>query len=151
MARVQNEIVIDGPIQAVFDAVTTTDTWPQWHPATVGVSGVTERPLQLSDQIRERARIGGQEYEGEWTVVAHQSPARLVMQVLGSDTRISYAFASESPSTTRFTRTLEFDPGAFAGSAADPAALERLMFVQSQTALQNLKRLVEESIAARSV
>jgi hypothetical protein len=32
-----------------------------------------------------------------------------------------------------------------AGSAADPSALERLMFAQSQEALAKLKRLVEQS------
>ncbi len=148
MAQVTNTIVIDGPINRVFDEVTTTGTWPQWHPATVEVGGVTDRPIQLDDKIYEKARIGGQEYAGDWTVVEHQRPDRLVMEVLGTGTRISYAFAAETATTTRFTRTLEFDATAFAGSAADPAALERLMFLQSEEALGKLKLLVERQVSA---
>jgi hypothetical protein len=149
MVQVQNEVVIDGPIDQVFDQVTTTASWPEWHPATIAVGGVTDRPIQLGDQIHERARIGGQEYEGDWTVVEHQRPIRLRMVVPGSGTGITYVFAVEAPSATRFTRTLEFDPTAFAGSAADPTVLERLMFTQSQEALGKLKRLVEGKVTPR--
>jgi hypothetical protein len=80
-------------------------------------------------------------------VTEHQRPVRVGMEVPGSGTRITYAFASEGPASTRFTRTLEFDPTAFAGSAADPTALEGLMFTQSQAALGKLKQLVERKLA----
>ena len=63
MAQVTNTIVIDGPIDRVFDEVTTTRTWPQWHPATVEVGGVIDRPIQLGDKIYEKARIGGLIFE----------------------------------------------------------------------------------------
>src|SRR5262245_8578270 len=59
MPRVVNSVRIDGAVEQVFDLVTTTKYWPQWHPATVGVGGVTERPIALGDVIHERARIGG--------------------------------------------------------------------------------------------
>lgn len=148
MARVVNAVTIDGPIDAVFDEVTTTRSWPDWHPATVAVGGVTDRPIALGDTIHERARIGGKEYEGDWTVVEHERPTRVVMSVLGTATRISYAFAADGTDSTRFTRTLEFDAADFAGSAAEPAALEHLMFTQSEAALAKLKRLVEQRQSA---
>jgi hypothetical protein len=143
MAQVVNQVTIDGPIETVFDEVTTTASWPDWHPATVAVGGVTDRPIALGDTIHEVARIGGKEYEGDWTVVEHERPLRLKMSVLGSGTSITYTFEAESPSATRFTRTLDFEPAHFASSAADPAALERLMFTQSEAALGKLKGLVE--------
>lgn len=146
MAQVRNEVVIDGPIEQVFDAVTTTRTWPAWHPATLAVGGVTDRPIRLGDQVHERARIGGREYEADWTVIDHQRPERVVMEIPGSGTRISYAFSADGLSATRFVRTLEFDPARFAASAADPSVLERLMFDQSQAALDTLKELVERDL-----
>ena len=145
MTRVVNTVTIDGPIDTVFEGVTTTRTWPDWHPATVAVGGVTDRPIALGDTIHERARIGAQEYEGDWTVVEHERPTRVVMAVLGTATRISYAFVADARGATQFTRTLEFDPGEFAGSSADPGALERLMFAQSEAALAKLKTLIEHN------
>ncbi len=32
MARVINRVRIDGPAEQVFDLVTTTKYWPEWHP-----------------------------------------------------------------------------------------------------------------------
>jgi Polyketide cyclase / dehydrase and lipid transport len=147
MARVVNQVTIHGPVATVFDEVTTTSSWPAWHPATIAVSGVTDRPIALGDTIHEKARIGGQEYEGDWTVVEYDRPSGLTMRVLGTATTITYAFVAEGPAATRFTRTLEFDAGQFAGSAADPAALERLMFAQSEAALTKLKALVEQRLS----
>jgi uncharacterized protein YndB with AHSA1/START domain len=143
MAQVVNQVTIDGPIETVFDEVTTTSSWPDWHPATVAVGGVTDRPIASGDKIQEVARIGGQEYEGDWTVVEFERPSHLKMQVLESGTAITYSFVAEGPRSTRFTRTLDFDTAQFANSAAEPAALERLMYSQSETALGKLKGLVE--------
>jgi hypothetical protein len=64
MAQVINVIQINGAIEPVFDLATITRFWPQWHPATTGVGGVTERPVLLGDKIRERAVIGGQTLRG---------------------------------------------------------------------------------------
>ena len=41
MAAVVNTIKIGGPAEAVFDLVTTARFWPEWHPATRAVGGLT--------------------------------------------------------------------------------------------------------------
>lgn len=146
MAKVVNQIDIVGPIDRVFDVVTTPRYWLQWHPATIGVGGVTERPVALGDIIHERAQIGGGVYEGDWTVAEHQRPSRVVLQVDGGRIQITYAFAADGQATT-FRRELEFRPEDFIGSAADPTALEALMHRQSEEGLQKLKPLVEGLLA----
>ncbi len=146
MSKVVNQVGIVGPIDRVFNIVTTTRYWPQWHPATLAVGGVTDRPIALGDVIHERAQIGGREYEGDWTVDEHVRPSRVVLQVEGGRIQITYAFAAEGE-TTNFRRELEFQPADFIGSAADPSALEGLMYRQSEEGLQKLKLLVEELLA----
>src|SRR5215510_8472373 len=135
MARVVNTVRIDGPIEQVFDLVTTTKYWPEWHPATVGVGGVTERPVALGDVVRERALIGGRMYEGDWTVAEHVRPARVVLQAGSGRIQISYAFRADGAGT-EFERTLEYHPEDFAQAGADPAAVEAVMFGQSEQGLQ---------------
>ena len=142
MARVVNTVQIDGPVEHVFDLVTTTKYWPDWHPATVGVGGVTERPIALGDMIHEQALIGGRLYEGDWTVAEHLRPARVLLQAGSGRIQISYSFRTVG-AATEFERILEYQPEDFAVAGADPAAIQALMDSQSKLGLQKLKLLVE--------
>jgi hypothetical protein len=142
MAQVVNTIQINGSLEPVFDLVTTTRFWPQWHPATTGVGGVTERPVALGDKIRERAVIGGRTYEGNWAVVEHVRPKRAALLMESGRIKITYSFQPVGQ-VTELKRVLEFQPEDFSASAADPVALEKLMYHQSEQALQKLKQVVE--------
>jgi hypothetical protein len=137
---------LGGAPDEVFDLVTTTRYWPDWHPATESVGGVTERPLAHGDQVFERARIGGRLHEGTWTVTELLRPVRLVLQIDGGRIQITYRFA-QFEHTTLLRRELRYRPQDFAGGASDPAALAARMHAQSQTALQRLKPLVERLLA----
>ena len=44
MPRVSHQFVVDQPIGAVFDVVTTARFWPEWHPATRAVEGDIGHP-----------------------------------------------------------------------------------------------------------
>ena len=66
MAVVTTSIHIQGQANAVFDLMTTARFWPQLHPATTAVGGVTERPFQLGDVVHERAQIGQQLRKGNF-------------------------------------------------------------------------------------
>jgi hypothetical protein len=141
MPTITSSVRIAGPIEQVFDLVTTTRYWPEWHPATIGVGGVTERPFALGDAIIERARLGGHEYEGTWTVTEHERPQRALLQ--GGSRRISIAYTFEPQGeVVLFRRELTYDAGLF--SAADPVVLEEEMRRQSDQAVERLKGLVEE-------
>jgi predicted ester cyclase len=140
-----NEVRIDGAIAPVFDIVTTTRYWPKWHPATNAVSGVTDRPLRLGDQVHERAVIGGRVHEGTWTVTEHIHPTRLVLQIDGGRIQITYTFRADNAATV-LRRELLYQPQDFAGGTADPSALEAHMHAQSEEALRRLRWLVEHHV-----
>lgn len=146
MTEIISTIQIQGPLPAVFDLVTTTRFWPQWHPATIGVGGVTERPFQEGDQIRERAQIGEHVYEGTWTVVEHLRPAHAVLQGREGRIQIRYGFQPQQDAVV-YTRTLLYHPEDFAAGVADPSRLAKFMDQQSQQALQKLKALIEQILA----
>jgi len=122
--------------------VTSARFWPQWHPATLGVGGVRQRPFLLGDVIRERARIGHEVYEGDWTVAEHVRPSRVALRARGGRLHIRYGFAVVA-NATELQRELEFDPEDFRASAPDFSALAQLMHDQSEQALRKLKVLVE--------
>jgi len=150
MKTITNTVAIQGNATAIFDLVTTTRFWTAWHPATTGVGGVTERPFQLDDKVRERAQIGTRVHEGTWTVVAHERPSRAILRMESGRIQITYAF-QQIDDLVNFARTLEYHPEDFATSVPDPAMLEKLMFTQSEQALQKLKRLVEQILVEETL
>ena len=141
-----NEVTISGPLDDVFDLVTTTRYWTEWHPATVCVSGVVDRPIASGDVIRERAQIGQHEYEGNWIVTEHLRPTRVLLVGETGRVQIGYTFSVDG-AATRFRRELQYEAEDFSASAPDPALLEQLMHRQSQVGLDKLKQLVEGLIA----
>lgn len=146
--RVVNDVSIEGPIERVFDLVTTTRYWTEWHPATIGVEGVVDRPIALGDTIRERARIGQRVYEGDWHVIEHVRPTRVLLRGETGRIEIGYTFKQDG-ATTVFRRELAYEPDDFRESIADPVRLEELMHAQSQAALGKLKQLVERLLSER--
>jgi uncharacterized protein YndB with AHSA1/START domain len=129
MSIVITSVTIDGSPEAVFDLVTTARFWPQWHPATRAVGGVTERPFQVGDRIHEAGRIGNLDFQTSWKVVEHVRPSRTFSMGGGG---------------TVFTRELTYKLENFAAVAATSGAAEALMQSQSDQAVKQLKEMVEK-------
>lgn len=139
MPRISHDLVVDRPVEAVFDLATTAKYWPEWHPATVRVEGDVDVPARLGSRITEYVNIGGLDGSGTWTVIAYQRPRRLV---LAADTAIGHLEIAYSASVdadgTRFERTLTYpDLG---------EALDQIMEQQSAAAVANLKTLLERQL-----
>jgi uncharacterized protein YndB with AHSA1/START domain len=136
---VTNTVVINGAPGPVFDLITTARFWPQWHPATIAVGGVLERPYGAGDLVHERGRVGDTQFETTWKVVEHSRGSKVVLESQTAPARITYTF-KRGKRSTRFTRTLEYAPVTF----ASVKELERIMRDQSEQALNQLKALVEQ-------
>jgi hypothetical protein len=106
---------------------------------------VTDRPLQLGDVVHERANIGPKVFEGDGTVVEHVRSLRVRLRILGRPLEITYSFTASNGNTV-FHRELDYPIEGFRGTAADPAAVERLMQQQSAEGLKKLQALVEDEL-----
>ncbi len=141
MPKFSNSFIIARPIAAVFDTATTARYWPQWHPATVAVTGDVGHPARLGDAITEHVSIGGEQREGTWTVVVWERPTRLRLETRGGLglTRIEYTLA-ETVDGTLFHRDLSYELGS--------TTLDALMAEQSAVAVARLKALLATLIPA---
>jgi hypothetical protein len=133
---------ISGPAGPVFDLITSARFWPEWHPATRSVAGVTQRPYQLGDMIHERAHFAGLEIVVTWQVAEHARPSRVVLQALTSPARITYSLEPKGDAM-EFRRQLEYDEGLLRQVVPDVANWGRLMREQSDEGVRRLKELVE--------
>jgi hypothetical protein len=142
MTSIVNSIKIAGPVEAIFDLVTSARFWPEWHPASQGVGGVTQRPYRLGDTIREKVRIGPSDFQVTWNVVEHERPTRVVLDSQIPRVRITYTFRP-CDGGVDYSRALEYDDTFLHAVAPDLKARAELMHQQSELALQRLKALVE--------
>jgi hypothetical protein len=142
MPRVSHDFVVDRPIQAVFDIVSTARFWPQWHPATRSVEGDVDHPARHGDQIIEHVSIAGIEGSGTWTVVEHDPPHHLALEtdLAVGHLRISYQLTTAPDGGTCFRRDLDF-PGL-------GPQIDAVMDTQSAEGTANLARLVQREIPA---
>jgi uncharacterized protein YndB with AHSA1/START domain len=101
MSVTTNSILIDGPAEDVFTYATTPKHWPLYHPNSLGVSGVTDRPVQVGDVTRERASLMGHEGEGEWRVVERVAPHKVVWSIDNPNFKahLMYMFEAQEGST----------------------------------------------------
>jgi uncharacterized protein YndB with AHSA1/START domain len=150
LSSVINTISIEGAPEAVFDLVTTARFWAQWHPATTGISGVTQRPYLLGDRIIEQGRIGKGEFKVIWKVTEYVRPRRIVLQSEASPVQITYSFNSRG-NTTEFRRELKYNPEDLKAISVDPKEVNRLMQTQSEQAVKQLKGLVEKILREETI
>jgi uncharacterized protein YndB with AHSA1/START domain len=140
--QVSHHFVVDRPIDAVFDVVTTARFWPEWHPATRGVEGDIDHPARLGDKITEHVTIAGIQGSGTWSVVELDRPHHLALETdlaLGH-LRISYQLTTVDGGRTRFQRDLDFPELGPQVSAA--------MQAQSAEGITSLAHLVQRQIPA---
>lgn len=149
MKTVTNSIFLSRDPSAIFDLVTTAKYWPEWHPATVGVSGQVQNPMHPGDLIRERAKIGQDIGENNWTVTDWEKDKRVVLEMPGTrlgDLKITYRFEPKM-NGVQFTRELSFDASGFPEAVS--AQISRQMDTDSAEALKRIKVMAENRVAAR--
>ena len=145
MTRIYNSIQISHPIERVFDFVTTPSKWPQWHPASVSVSGNANHSLLPGETVTEKIHVAGHSGEARWLVRERSVPHRWVIDGTGKNggaAMITYTLTPYSGGTT-FERELVYAMPNPLFAVLDWLILHRRMRADSGEALRRLKRLLE--------
>lgn len=142
--RIHTVTEIDKPIQQVFDYVTTPAHWPQWHPASLRVSGATDHSLQVGERVSETIRVAGRGDVAVWTVIEWQPPTRWVIegQAKGGRATLGYRLTPRSGGTL-FERELLYTVTHPVLRICDKVFMRYFMKIQSATALRRLKQRLE--------
>ena len=144
MTRIVSTALIARTPASVFSYITTPAYWPDWHPSSLAVSGATDHPLALGEQVTERYRVAGQEGTVNWTVSARDEPRRWTISGTiaggaGASGTVSYMLAA-SGDQTRFERVFEYS------TPPDPAlaqAYAQQVQAESDEAVRHLKARLE--------
>jgi hypothetical protein len=143
--RIRDSISIDRDPEVVFAYVTTPANWPKWHPASLGVSGAADHPLDLGEQVTEDFLVAGWRGRAVWTVVLREAPERWVIagEVNGRPAgAVTYALASVGAGT-RFDRELVYSSPNLLFSALNRLSIRAKIESESADAVRRLKQVLE--------
>jgi hypothetical protein len=115
MARIEGDIVIGRPIEAVFDYVADQSNEPQYNPQMVRAEKITSGPVRLGTKFRSAVASWGRTTEMLIECVGYDRPRLLATTTTMTEADITYTLRFEpAPGGTRMRWSGEVQPkGAF--------------------------------------
>ena len=145
--RIHNETIINKATATVFDYVTTPGNWPQWHPASLNVSGSTDHSLEVGEQVTEDYHVAGRLGQVIWTVTQREAPRRWVIegQIVGRSAGGTVAYTlTPADGGTRFEREFVYATPGLMFNLLNALLFRRRIAAESAVALRRLKGVLEE-------
>jgi uncharacterized protein YndB with AHSA1/START domain len=95
MARIDGEIVIDRPVDVVFDYVADQRNEPQYNPQMVRAEKVTTGPIGIGTSFRSVVASRGRTAEMLIEITGYDRPRRLASTTTMQQAEISYTLTFE--------------------------------------------------------
>lgn len=95
MARIEGAIVIDRPVEAVFDYVADQSNEPQYNPQMVRAEKITAGPIGVGTKFRSAVASRGRTAEMVIECTGYDRPRRLASKTTMRQADISYALTFE--------------------------------------------------------
>ncbi len=147
----KHSVLIDRPIEEVFDLITTVKYWPEWHPSSLETWGQTETPAKIGDEATERVQIGAIKGEITWVVSRYNRPwlweitateIKLPLMSKGS-TKIVYDLA-RSEKEVLFVRTHSYQMPTALTRFYDRVRFRNKLNTDSGHGIVRIKEMVEK-------
>jgi uncharacterized protein YndB with AHSA1/START domain len=145
--RIQSTVEIARDPDLVFDYVTTPANWPKWHPSSLGVTGATDHPLELGEQVTEDFLVAGHRGRAVWTVVEREAPERWVIagDVNGRKAGAITYTLTPSGAGTRFDREFVYASPSLFFVVLNRVRVRAEVERESAEAVRRLKQILEAS------
>ena len=99
MARIEGEIVIDRPVEVVFDYVADQSNEPRYNPQMVRAAKITPGPVGKGTRFRSAVASMGRTAEMLIECTGYDRPTRLTSTTTMRQADISYALTFEPTAT----------------------------------------------------
>lgn len=144
MTRIRSQIHLRRPIAQVYDYVTTPTRWREWHPSSVGVHGIADRPAVPGDRMTEEVHAAGRSATFQWEVTLGERPQRWTVagRFYGGTASIAYEFTPTADGVL-FTRELSYELTDTVLRVLNWFVLARRLRHESAAALERLRQRIE--------
>jgi uncharacterized membrane protein len=143
MHKLETTIVINRPIEDVFNYTTDINKHAEWRENLVEAKLTSPGSAQEGATYVYTMKFMGQKIETVSEVIEHQEPTNYKWKATNGPFPLSGSMSFEpAPDGTRVTERIEAEPGGFF-KLAEPVIL-RQQRSQMEQSLQNLKRVMEQ-------
>ena len=146
MSKLEREIHIDAPAEAVYDKLTDPDCLGEWVTVHDEMEQAPDRNVEPGDTLVQRMKVAGQKFRITWHVDEAERPSRVVWTgegPMGTKAKATYEIESLNGDGCTFSYTNEYDlPGGPLGRLAG-RSVSRVAGREVDGSLQKLKNLVE--------
>ena len=142
MVEIEHSVIIDRPVDEVFEFVINPENEPLWIPGTLEAKQISEGPLVVGTRLRITARLFGQTNESTWEVTEYEKNRRRGAKSISGS--MPYAFVESYESVeggTKIDAVAQIEAGGLA-KLAEPI-IARMARRQMETKFANLKALME--------
>ena len=142
--QVEESVVINRPLEEVFDYVANRENLPEWSSPVQEVHSETQGPLvEVGARFTTVAKFLGRSFETPFDVVVHDRPHRHTDRSMGGPfpQEYTHTFEEVEGGETRLTEVTEGEPGGFFRLAGP--LLEMAGKRQFRADLETLKDLLE--------
>jgi len=145
MIKVEKSILIQRPIQEVFDFVGNLQNGPQWQSAVLEAKQTTEGELGVGTKFTSVRKFMGQKLEAIIEFVAYEPNKKIVFKSTSGTTPFVETYLFESIAEgTRFTSILELQTGGIMG-LADPLIASSIKR-ETDATFGDLKAILESKV-----
>lgn len=144
MAHIKKDILINVPLQQVFDSLYDFESIPQWMVGMEKVHNISSGERGAGSSFEWTYNMVGVKFDGSSRIVSLEPLREAVVESIGGiDSTWTWTYATEGEGT-RLTCDMEYHvPGAGLGKIADKLVVERTNTKNMEKSLAKLKALLE--------
>jgi uncharacterized protein YndB with AHSA1/START domain len=142
MARIEINLVINRPVEEVFDFVSNSENLPRWRSTSLEVKKTSAGPIGVGSTFRGHFTFLGRQFDGNVVVTAHEANHVFVSKMAEGPFPLETGYTLQAAENgTHITFTVEGEPGGFF-KLAEPLVVS-LAKRSYEADLHNLKDLLE--------
>ena len=142
MLSLEKSVIINRPVEEVFEFVMNPENESLWNPGTQKAEQTSDGPMGVGTTIHFVARFLGRTVDSEFEVIEYEANRKRVNKSISGPYPYEVTNLFESAEGgTKFTATAQFDIGGFY-KLAEPL-VARMADRQIESSFANLKDLLE--------
>lgn len=146
MARISKKIIINSPIEKVFQFVTSPDNWTKYVTSLANVRDVSSQNVETGTTFSWEYRMLGVTFGGKGHVTQNVKNSKFGMKMEGGfPIQEDYTFSPADGKGTELTVEISYDiPGKIMSTISKSSVVEKLNQKEADGVLDKIKTMCEE-------